>query len=101
MKAVHTFLAFALSLLLAATRLTAEDRKPGPVLESLWEDLAGRDAAQAYRAVWSLTDAGDRAVRFLNGRLRPDAGDPESIRRLIAELERMRDAWDRRGTGTP
>jgi RNA polymerase sigma factor (sigma-70 family) len=58
-------------------------------LERWWEDLAGADAAAAYRAVWSLAGARG-AVPFLRQRLRPAAADPEAARRLarlVADLD--------------
>jgi WD40 repeat protein len=40
-------------------------------LDSLWADLAGVDAARAYRAVWTLSAAPQQAVPFLQERARP------------------------------
>jgi WD40 repeat protein len=40
-------------------------------LEALAADLAGPDAARAYRAVWALAAAKEQAPAFLLGRLRP------------------------------
>jgi Tol biopolymer transport system component len=59
-------------------------------LEGWWDDLAGADAAAAYRAVWAL--AGSReAVPFLEKRLRPAPGPaPEAAKRLarlVADLD--------------
>jgi hypothetical protein len=44
-------------------------------LEVLWNDLAGADAAQAYRAVWDLAGAAGQAVALLQARLRPAEGE--------------------------
>jgi HEAT repeat protein len=90
MNANRVTLCAVLGLLLAGPLLVGQEQEPSAKLEPLWEDLAGRDAARAYRAVWSLTAAGDRAVVFLKERLRPDAGDAPRIRRLIAELDSRR-----------
>jgi RNA polymerase sigma factor (sigma-70 family) len=60
-------------------------------LEARWRDLADRDAARAYRAVWELAASGGRAVTFLEQKLHavphPDA---RRIARLIAELDSPR-----------
>jgi hypothetical protein len=56
-------------------------------LDRLWSDLAADDAARAYRAVWALAEARG-AVDFLQGRLKPAAGDlTAKIRRFIADLD--------------
>jgi RNA polymerase sigma factor (sigma-70 family) len=65
---------------------------PARDLETLWDDLAARDAAQAYRAVWALTAAPRQALPLCRDRLLrpPAAKDPElpqRIARLIAELD--------------
>jgi hypothetical protein len=55
--------------------------------EALWAALGGRDAAEAYRAVRTLTRAGEQAASFLADRLQPiPAADPRRITRLIDEL---------------
>jgi WD40 repeat protein len=54
----------------------------------LWHDLAGADAAAAYRAHWKLAEAGKPAVAFLKGKaasLKPP--DAKLIARLIADLD--------------
>jgi RNA polymerase sigma factor (sigma-70 family) len=60
-------------------------------LEARWRDLADRDAARAYRAVWELAAAEDLTVHFLKQRLgavpRPD---PRQIARLISDLSSER-----------
>jgi WD40 repeat protein len=57
-------------------------------LESAWSDLAGKDAARAYKAIGALAGAGDKSVLFLRERLRPtSAKDQETTRRLIADLD--------------
>jgi WD40 repeat protein len=54
----------------------------------LWADLAGGDGPQAHAAIATLTSAGDRAVRFLEGRLSPEGPlDPQRVERLLADLE--------------
>jgi hypothetical protein len=56
-------------------------------LQRLWGDLALGDGRGA-RSPLALAEAGDRAVRFLAGRLRPEAAvDPEEVRRLLADLD--------------
>jgi WD40 repeat protein len=57
-------------------------------LERAWEDLAGKSARTAYRAIGTLTAAGDEAVALLEQRLQPvGEKDREAIRRLIAALD--------------
>jgi HEAT repeat protein len=59
-------------------------------LENLWADLAGVDAAKAYRALWSLA-ASQQSLSFLEERVQPVlALDPQQIRRLIADLDHDR-----------
>jgi WD40 repeat protein len=59
----------------------------GPRLEALWNDLAGDDAAKAYRASCALLHAPRLTVAFLKDRLRPaPEGDPRKVARLIADL---------------
>jgi WD40 repeat protein len=75
----------------------ADRRKPpaGPApdargLEALWADLAGTDAAKAWRAICVLAAAPRQAVPFLEQNLRPAAFDPaleKRARKLIAQLD--------------
>jgi hypothetical protein len=57
-------------------------------LDGLWADLAGADAARAYRATGALAASPGEAVPFLRERLRP-AALPEARRlaKLIADLD--------------
>jgi WD40 repeat protein len=58
------------------------------VLAACWADLAGADAANAQRAVWSLADAPREAVPFLSGRLEPVAvPEAKQVRHWIADLD--------------
>jgi WD40 repeat protein len=74
-------------------RLSADGRLSGraPTEEELaqcWQDLADREAAKAYRAVWRLVAAGDRAVGALGQRLVPVAADAtDRVARRIAALD--------------
>src|SRR5262249_10317947 len=43
-------------------------------MDALWADLAGNDAAAAYRAVWTLAAAPSQSVPWLRQRLHPAAG---------------------------
>jgi hypothetical protein len=64
-----------------SVELTAKD------LESCWEDL-GRDAAIAYRSIGRLSAGPERAVAFLQEKLKPAPGaDVEHIKQLIADLD--------------
>jgi RNA polymerase sigma factor (sigma-70 family) len=57
-------------------------------LNSLWDDLAGADAARAHQAILHLSRSPGRAVPFLARRLRPvAAADAQRVARLIAELD--------------
>jgi WD40 repeat protein len=57
--------------------------------EWLWKELAGDDAAAAYRAGWALSEPRQKAVDFFRRRLRPARKpDPEApVRKLIADLD--------------
>ena len=44
---------------------------PSDELEALWGALAGADAEQAYRAIWTLAGAAEQAVPLLASRLQP------------------------------
>jgi hypothetical protein len=68
----------------------AADGKPlaADELKVLWDGLASKDAAKAYRALWRLADVPEEAVRFLRQHVKPTVvEDPQKIRRLIAELD--------------
>jgi WD40 repeat protein len=54
-------------------------------LEALWTDLAGKDAAQAYRAIRALVAAPEASVPFLGQHLRPVV--TPDLARLIADLD--------------
>ncbi|HYT90398.1 MAG TPA: hypothetical protein VEL76_16955, partial [Gemmataceae bacterium] len=55
--------------------------------ETLWSDLADKDAAKAFRAVIDLAGAPAQAVPWLGERLKPAARiDPEKINRWTADL---------------
>jgi WD40 repeat protein len=64
-----------------AARLTAEE------LKSLWADLAGNNAPQAYAAVGKLVAASAQAVSLLQDNLRPvPPADPKQLARLVDDL---------------
>jgi RNA polymerase sigma factor (sigma-70 family) len=88
-------------LLWDLTRL--RQRQPAPPalsareLDALWADLAGADAARAYRAIWALAGAPPQAVALLGNRLRPiTAADPKRVGPLLADLDSPRFAVRRR-----
>jgi RNA polymerase sigma factor (sigma-70 family) len=57
-------------------------------LQNAWNDLGGRDAVRAYRAIWVLTQGGDRGVKFLGERLRPASAEVgKEVKRLVADLD--------------
>jgi RNA polymerase sigma factor (sigma-70 family) len=53
-------------------------------LEALWTDLAGDDAARAYRAIATLSAAPEQAVPLVRERLRPVTAD--DVRRLVRRI---------------
>jgi RNA polymerase sigma factor (sigma-70 family) len=69
-------------------------------LAKLWEDLAGADAGEAYRAVGVLAAAPEKAVPFLAERLGqlPTADAPQT-QRLIADLDSDEFAVRERASG--
>ncbi|HEY7429033.1 MAG TPA: sigma-70 family RNA polymerase sigma factor [Gemmataceae bacterium] len=57
-------------------------------LEALWADLAGADAARAYRAIHQLAAAPESSLPFLRKRLQPAAPvDEKRVARLLADLD--------------
>jgi WD40 repeat protein len=66
-------------------RLSADE------LAGHWGDLAGGDAAQAYRALRAFAGAPAATVKFLRGRLLPGpAPGPEQLARLLEKLDSRR-----------
>jgi WD40 repeat protein len=64
------------------------DRLDAKALAAVWADLAGADAAKAYRAVQDLAAAPRDAVSFLHKRLEAVApAEAKQVARLIAELD--------------
>jgi hypothetical protein len=60
-------------------------------VEKLWGQLAGADAAQAYRAIWTLAAAPESTVPFLKTKLRPIPLDNAGrIEELLADLDDAR-----------
>jgi RNA polymerase sigma factor (sigma-70 family) len=81
-------------LLWDATRLQRKER-PRPLaaaeLQKVWADLAGVDAAAAYRAIGELAAASRQAVALLGERLRPVvATDAKLVAPLLAQLDSPR-----------
>jgi dipeptidyl aminopeptidase/acylaminoacyl peptidase len=57
-------------------------------LDPLWDDLAGEDAARAYRAAATLAAVPDKAVPFLGQRLKSAKPlDAKRLHKLIADLD--------------
>jgi WD40 repeat protein len=79
-------------LLWDITGLHTAESPPEPLNSSdfstLWRDLGASDAALAYRALWRLVGAGNRAVVFLKAHARPVQSIPaENISRWIKDLD--------------
>jgi WD40 repeat protein len=56
--------------------------------ESLWNDLAGKDAARAYAAIWHFVDDPERAIPLLKEHVVPvRAYAPEKVRPLLNDLD--------------
>jgi RNA polymerase sigma factor (sigma-70 family) len=59
-----------------------------PELQTLWSDLAGKDAARAYRAIRKLAASSSSAIPFLRKNLQPAPPvDQKLLTRLIADLD--------------
>jgi RNA polymerase sigma factor (sigma-70 family) len=76
----------------ATGRTSREKAPPTPLdrktLETLWADLAGADAAQAYQAIWTLAAAPEQSLSLLRWQLLPvPAVDARRIDELIADLD--------------
>jgi hypothetical protein len=58
-------------------------------LRSLWDDLAGKDAAKAFDAIGLLTAAPERAMPMLGEKLKPAPApaDRKHVARLVADLD--------------
>lgn len=57
-------------------------------LDGFWRDLAGDDAAKAYRSIWHLASAPKQSLPFLQARLRPiPVPDAKRISQLLADLD--------------
>jgi len=71
----------------AAGQGAAGDLSPES-LKSYWADLAGEDAAKAYRAICEFAHGSRKTEAFIQKRLRPIASaDPNRIDKLIADLD--------------
>jgi hypothetical protein len=92
-----TFLTVALGLVTVAAVGQPAAQKDAKLsakeLQRLWEDLAGADAAKAYRAIGAIAGDPTQSVPFLKERLKPVvAPGPGVIERLIADLDSKRPA---------
>jgi RNA polymerase sigma factor (sigma-70 family) len=88
-KALVTGSADSTALVWDIASLAAAAPAPGAgELDALWDDLAGDDAAKAYRAVVGLGCTPEQAVELLKRRLKPAVGpDPKQVGRWVAELD--------------
>jgi RNA polymerase sigma factor (sigma-70 family) len=61
------------------------------VLDGLWTDLAGKDAALAFAAVRKLNASPDQAITLLKDHVRPaTSADPKRLAQLLGDLENER-----------
>jgi dipeptidyl aminopeptidase/acylaminoacyl peptidase len=71
-----------------------QGQQPAPSekeLKGLWADLAGEDAAKAYRAIWTLAASPQQAVPFLRKHLKPAVpAEPQKLKPLLADLDSPR-----------
>jgi hypothetical protein len=82
-----TILIWDVSGLSPAAKVVAE-KLGGEELARCWEDLAGNDAAQAYRAIVELSRRPRQAECLLENKLATLPGtDAEQLARLIADLD--------------
>src|SRR5262245_40787416 len=68
-----------------------QDKKPSELdakqLEALWQELAGDDAAKAYKAIFALAESPKQSVPFLAKHLKPvPPVDPKKLDQLIKDL---------------
>jgi RNA polymerase sigma factor (sigma-70 family) len=74
-------------------RLTQAEPTPAArltpaVLDALWNDLAGKDAARAFEAMRTLSASPGHAVPLIRERVRPAAPvDPTRLGRLLTDLQ--------------
>jgi hypothetical protein len=91
------FLLFA-ALLFIPARSRAE-QPSARELEERWSELAGSDAAKAYRAIWSLVGVPEQSVPFLKEHLKPiPAVDAKRLTQLTTELDDQRFAVRKKAT---
>lgn len=70
-----------------AKPVRARQRLKNRDLPGLWNDLAGKDAARAYQAIWTLVNSPKSALTLLKSELEPVERIPaERIRQRIANL---------------
>jgi WD40 repeat protein len=84
-----TVLVWDMPSLLSARKALAA----GPLdLKALWADLAGDDAARAYRAIQALIASPERTLPFLRAHLRPASAPvaPDRLAKLLADLDSSR-----------
>jgi len=57
-------------------------------LTKWWTDLGEKDATAAYKVIWSMEQASDKALAFLKDRLEPiSEPDLKRVQRLLANLD--------------
>jgi WD40 repeat protein len=66
----------------------AGGKRPSRDLQDLWNALADRDAATAYRAVWALTATPSETVAFLHKHLRRvEPPEERAVAQLVRDLD--------------
>jgi RNA polymerase sigma factor (sigma-70 family) len=69
------------------TGIAGKDLGPDQ-LQQLWSNLAGRDAAKAHTAQWTLIAMGEKTLALCRAKLRAvQPADADHVRRLLADLD--------------
>jgi hypothetical protein len=64
------------------------DKPDADAVTKAWDDLAGSDAARAFRARWALVSAPDTTLAHFQKHLKPtQPADPKILQKLIGDLD--------------
>ena len=73
--------------LLSQVLLGQQQELSAKVQDQLWSDLAAEDAGLAYKAIWRLSAAPEKAVALVKERLQPAPDNEMRLRRLVGDLD--------------